>query len=88
MANEANRGILDEAIDILKERLGDAKGIIREQYKGVRPFRYKPTPPREKIQHYLDLTDEQKEMYRQTFGEQFGEYERSMNELIVGRMKL
>lgn len=74
-------GIHDIAVNTLKDRLRDAQSLIRERYKGVRPFRQPEIPDRELLYNYLKLTDNDKEFYRQTMGESWDIYSRQMEEL-------
>ncbi len=75
------KSIQDEAIDILKERIGDARAIMREQYKGTRPFRVQPPSERESLYRYMTMTPEQKLFARQSFGETYDFYEQKMESL-------
>jgi hypothetical protein len=75
------KSVQDEAIDILKERLADAAIIIKERYKGTRPFRFEPPSERESLFNYLSMTPEQKIFARQSFGEAYDFYEQKMEAL-------
>lgn len=75
------QGIMDLAIDVMKERLNDAKVIVREQYKGTRPFRIEPPTGRESLYRYLSMTPEMKNFARQSFGEGYDIYEQKMEAL-------
>ena len=77
----ADKGVHDIAVDTLKDRLRDAQSLIRERYKGVRPFRQPEIPDRELLYDYLKLGDDDKEFYRQTMGDSWNIYERQMEEL-------
>ncbi len=77
----ADKGIHDIAVDTIKERLRDAQSLIRERYKGVRPFRQPEIPDRELLYDYLKLGDNDKEFYRQSMGESWSIYETKMEGL-------
>ena len=74
-------GVLDLAVDLLKERLNDGKALLKERYKGVRPFRQPQIPDRELLYNYLKLTDDQKMLYRQSFGGVWDMYEKKMEQI-------
>lgn len=78
---EAEKGIHDIAVDILKERLNDARAILKERYKGVRPFRQPKIPDREIYFNYAKLSDVEKMFYKQSFGEAWDMYESRMMKL-------
>lgn len=75
------KGIFDLATDRLNDLLTSAKEKIRKDYKGVKPFRYNPPPEREQLYNYLNMTPEQTEFGRQSFGEAFTAYENQMESL-------
>jgi len=75
------RGLHDIAIDMVKERLTDAREIIREDYKGTRPFRVEPPSERESLYRYLTMSPLMKDMARQSFGEAYSGYEQKMESL-------
>lgn len=81
------RSLHDEAIDILKERLSDAATLLKERYKGVRPFRQQKVSNSERIDNYIRLDPEKKEFYRQQFGEAFDLYEQDIYKLMQGRLE-
>lgn len=71
----------DSAVDILKERLLDASKLVHERYKGVRPFRVSLPTKRERLYKYLQMTPEQREFGRSSFGESYDTYENQMEQL-------
>jgi hypothetical protein len=81
------QSIHDIAIDLLKERLNDARTLMNEDYKGVRPFRYQPPPERESLYYYMNMTPEQKQFAQQSFGDSYTVYEQKM-ELLKKKFKV
>jgi len=79
MAEE--KGIMDEAVDIMKERAADGLKLLNERYKGVRAFRVPKVPVREQLYHYLNMSEMDKMMARQTFGDVFDKYEQNMENM-------
>lgn len=88
MAKE--KGLHDEAIDILKERLFDAADIVKERYKGVRTFRQEPISDKERILLYDRML--QNPQVLQAFEQEVGAddaiaYHQQMGDLIRRQQK-
>lgn len=73
---------IDTITDLLKERVGRVLSEARLQYGGVLPYRYEPTPEKEKIYRYLKMTPEEREFGRREFGETYNIYEQQMKTLM------
>ncbi len=76
-----DKSVFDLAVDLVKERLADARAVIHERYKGVRKFRVDPPPERQRLYEYLKMTPEDKEFGRQSFGDVYSVYEAQMQAL-------
>jgi hypothetical protein len=64
------QSIQDKAIDLLKQRMLNAQKLLKEQYRGVRPFRKEPPSEREALYYYLSEFTPQREFEaRQFFGD-------------------
>ena len=77
------QGIMDLAVDIMKERISNGLAILNEEYKGKRPFRIEPPTSKESLYRYLMMTPEQKEFARQSFGSAYIAYEQQMEALKI-----
>ena len=75
------RSLNDLAVDIIKKRIAKTKEVIKERYKGTRPFRVQPPNERESLYKYMSMTPEQKNFARQSFGEAYDFYENKMEAL-------
>ncbi len=77
------KSMMDEAVDVLKERLSGAQDLIRENYKGKRQFRFQPIPPREALYKYLTTFDTPEKIVfaQQHFGKDFDIYRMDMEKL-------
>ncbi len=69
----------------IEQRSERISGKISKDLGKVKPFDAPVIPMKEKLERYMGLTDEQKQEYRQQFGEEFNLYEKQMNDLITRR---
>ena len=81
--------LMDTAQDILNERLGEAKGVIKEMFKGATPYRQERVPDEERIKNYFDFLDDpefEQQMRLQDGDESVEKYKMDMQDLINRRM--
>lgn len=77
--------IMDIAQDILSERLGEAKGVIKTMFKGSIPYRQERVPDEERIMNYYDFLDNpdvEQQLRLQDGDEVVDKYHYDMRELI------
>ncbi len=63
-------GLLDNALDGMKVRLGKFKVAIHKELKGTKRFRQEPVSQQEQIQNYLSLRPEDIESMIAEYGEE------------------
>ena len=64
-----NDGIYNDALEKIKNRIGNVSGKISKDFKGVRPFNKEVVSSREKLLQYSQFTPQVEQMSRQQFGD-------------------
>ena len=76
------RSIPDTATDKIIKMREMVKGKLSEEYKGTRPYRQDPIPPREQLYQYSQITPEVFMSLRQSLGDD------NVNEFVMKMEKL
>tara|TARA_Y100000310_G_C20681987_1_gene816517 strand:+ start:3256 stop:3519 length:264 start_codon:yes stop_codon:yes gene_type:complete len=81
----AKEHIGDLVVDELIRRRGVVKGILRKEYKSVKPLRMEPMSDQEALYHYNQLTPEKMDALIQSQGRESVEKMISEMENLKGR---
>ena len=64
------KSLNDLAVDIIKERINTTRSLLKEQFKGTKPFRKEPADPIEQLYDYKKFRESGMEQeMRQSVGD-------------------
>ena len=73
--------VYDLATDEIKLRLANVNELLKETFKGTKPYRKELVSPRERYFEYMNIPEQSKQFARQNFPQEMIAYEQEMQKI-------